>query len=269
MNLTNYNPQADKYIVFECISDPIQEMSGILSAFLLALVANYNFRINGLDKNHLAEVFSSKLPWWQTEWKDFGWKHGYWNLRDLNKQDILSLENETIRNKFYNSQVLHVYSNDDLIPFIYSNKNYIEAFELFEIQNSKQIYKELFQYLFETVEDSYIENIVFLRNEFEKYEKPIIIRVDENTILESITKIELGDFIYVFCDDENQYKNIKKQFPSMNFSRIKETVNVVDDPKTKIIGKLIEIYFLLDFDLIYDYVEDVPGKLLSNILSPK
>lgn len=269
MNLTNYNPQSDRYIVYECISNPIDEMSGILSSFLLALVANYNFRINGLDKSYLAEIFSSNIPWWQTEWKDFGWKHGLWNLRDLNKSDINSLENETIRNKFYNSHILHFYATDDLIPFIYSNKNYQEAFKLFDIEDSKKVYNGLFKNLFFSVEDSFIENINFLKNEYSKYRNPIVIRIDENTPMESMVKLDKNDFIYVFCNTEDVYKNIKKQFPSMNFSRIKESVSVDIDIKTKMIGKLVEIYFLSGFESIYDYVGDLPGKLLSNLISPK
>ena len=60
MNLSNYNPIQDKCLVYDCIGDPIKELPGILSGFLLALVNNYRFKIAGLDKSPFAEIFSTE-----------------------------------------------------------------------------------------------------------------------------------------------------------------------------------------------------------------
>jgi len=269
MNIESYNPQSDRYIVFESLGNPVEEIPSILSAFLLSLLANYNFRINGLDKNYLAEIFGSDVPWWGTEWKDYTWKHGYWNLRNLNIDEIKILKSDTIRNYFYNTQILHFYGDSDIMDYILENENYKEGIKIFDFKNDKTIYIELLKVLFSKIEDEYRPTVEFLKEELSKYSNTLVIRVDSKTDLDKIKPFNSFDFIYVSCENFEVYNKIKTSLPDMNFKHLKsqyeKDVNAEKSTKTL---KMIELYFLSFFDEIVDFRKDNYGKFLTKLISP-
>jgi len=268
MNLSNYNPIQDKCLVYDCIGDPIKELPGILSGFLLALVNNYRFKITGLDKSPFAEIFSSKIPWWETQWKDYGWKHGFLNLKNIEKSEIDFLKFQTIENKFYNTHILHFYSEDDLIPYILKNENYEENLRKLELFDVTNVYKILFDFLFSNVESQYTENLEFLIQNLKTYNNAAVICVDEKTELDEIFKVEGYDFIYVYCENQVVYTKIKSSLPNMNFSRIK-IQNLDDENFTKFnkISKLLEMKFLTEFTQVKNFTENNQRNFVEKLIN--
>ena len=268
MNLNEYKPTQGKFIVYECIGDPIKEISGILSGFLLALVNNYRFKINGLDKSPFAEVFASEIPWWETQWKDFGWKHGYLNLRNIQPSEIKFLENETLENKFFNTHILHFYSDSNVIPYILDNKIYVEKLEKLSIQKNSNIYKILFELLFGSIETEYSENFEFLLNNYKKYTNPVVIIVDETTELNEISHLKKHDFVYVYCENQVVYTKIKDSLSDMNFSRIKiQNVENDDFVKSNKISKLLEFKFLSNFPKTINFTKNHSFVFIEKLIN--
>lgn len=270
MNLTEYIPQSDKFIVFECIGDPMKEINGIISAFVLALMANYNFRINGLDKSPFADVFSSSLDWWNNDWKSIGWKHGIWNLKNLSNEDIRDIKSSTIRSKFYNTQVLHFYCEDNIIPHIFANPNYEEALDIFEIQNESLVYKQVIEVLFAQIENDYQPNFEFLVENLNKYKNPTSIRVDESTSIEKIKELSEHDFIYVSCSNPNYYIKLKNEITNLNLSHIKTQLKENSEmSKVDKISKLLELSLLMKINSFNDLCSDSYGNFLDRLINPK
>lgn len=267
MNLSNYNTPDNKFLVFQSTGNPIEELPGILSGFLLALLNNYNFRIDGLDKSPFADVFTGEIKWWGDKWKNLSWKHGFMNLTDPNREEIIFLETKKISEKYFNSNILYFHTNKDLIPHIIKNESYGEVLKQIT-DGEKFSYKKLYDVLFKDVEENYLKNFKFLMEEMTSYKSQIVIMIDENVDLNSLKELSEYDFVYVLVDNQNLFGKIKDLYPNIKFSKIKQQKNVdIDNDKIYKIGKMLELHFITKFPKIIDYSKCNDGILLDKIIN--
>jgi hypothetical protein len=267
MNLTNYNTPDNKFLVFQSTGKPIEELPGILSGFLLALLHNYNFRIDGLDKSPFADVFTSEIRWWGDKWKNMSWKHGFMNLTDPSREEVSFLETQKISEKYFNSNILYFYTNKDLIPHIIKNESNSEVLK--QITDGEKIsYKKLYDVLFKDVEENYSENFKFLMDEMTSYKNQIVIMIDENVDLSSLKELSEYDFVYVLVDNQNLLGTIKDLYPNIKFSKIKQQKNVdIDNDKIHKIGKMLEFHFITKFPKFIDFSKNQNGVILDKIIN--
>jgi hypothetical protein len=266
MDLTTYNPEKDKFLVFQSIGNPIEELPGILSGFLLAMVNDYNFRIENLEESPFSEVFTSKINWWGNMWKNMSWMHGIMNFKNPDKKEIQTLETQTISEKFPNSQILRFYTNKNLIPNIIKNPKYEK--KLIEVFGSTKVsYRELYNLLFSGLEENYVQNYNFIMDELKSYKKQVVIKVDETVKLEELEEVRDYDFIYFLGDNESYFQTIKKEFSETKFSRIKQQKSVGDETKIFKIGKLLEFHFIINFPEIKNYTKDDIGDFIGKIIN--
>ena len=267
MNLNNYNTTDNKFLVFQSTGNPIEDLPGILSGFLLALLHNYNFRIDGLDKSPFADVFTSEIRWWGDKWKNLPWKHGFMNLRDPSREEVNFLETKKISEKYFNSNILYFYTNKDLIPHIIKNESFSEVLKQIT-EDEKFSYKKLHDVLFKGVEENYSKNFKFLMDEMTSYKNQIVIMIDENVDLSSLKELSEYDFVYVLVDNQNLFGTIKDLYPNIKFSKIKQQKNVdIDNDKIYKIGKMLEFYFIIKFPKFIDFSKNQNGVILDKIIN--
>lgn len=266
MDLTTYNPKQDKFLTFQSIGNPVEELPGILSGFLLSILNDYNFRIENLEESPFAEVFTSKMNWWGNKWKNFAWKHGFMNFKNPDESEIEMIETQTLSEKYINSQILHFYTNKDLIQNIVKNPKYEKR--LVEVFGSTKVsYRELYNLLFFGLEENYVKNYNFIMEELKSYKKQVVIKVDETVKLDQLEEVRDYDFIYFLGENESYFQSIKKEFPENKFSRIKQQKSVGDETKIFKIGKLLEFHFIINFPEIKNYTKDHMGDFIGKIIN--
>jgi hypothetical protein len=264
MNFNSYQPKQDRMIVYECIGNPVKEIPGIISAYFLALISNYKFRINGLDKSYFADLYTSDIDWWSTDWKDFGWKHGLWSLIDITDEEKKNLSTENFSDKYYNTHILHFYVEENVIPHILNNPNYQERIKELGVNENPNFIQEIFVKLFTKFENEFLENVNTLIDSVKKHKNKLFVRIDKNSTLDSIQNIEEHDFIYVSCNDYDHYLKLKKQYPQYNLSHIKSKYpDTSQYDRINKIGMLIEVFFMKSFEKSISLCNDDFSKCIE------
>jgi len=248
MNLEPYFPFSDRMVVYHSSEDILNQIDGIVSTFLLALMNDYQFNIGNLSETKLHEIFTSPVDWWNNTWFVDRSKRGLWNLKFSTPEDEFALSNILLWKKFPYSQVIHVYANENLISFIMNNESYKEKIEKYEIKPEDNIYKEIFKNIFFGFEKNWEENFQYLKQNFFSDENRMVARIiSSNQIDNLVEKIRETNpqKVLLSTNDISIVNQLKQTFKDVQFLYINDIKN--DEYSPTILTNVKLFYELLLF----------------------
>ena len=251
MNLDRYKPIENHFIVYSNKSGNFSDrINGIVSSFLLALVNDYHFRID--DSNlRLNDIFISNIDWNNEDWDKLDLRRGRLNLNGVvKKTDWFS--KETIHNYFPNTQSLHMFINENAIPYIFNNPNYSDKLKELGLQLETS-FSQLLTVLFK-FNDKYQKNYNFLIDKlYEDGSSPMGVHirtrnVNESTINYFVDAIKKNSYpnskVFISSDDDNLIGYIKNTLPKIKIISLPYN-NVLDNDYDNTEVDMVKFYYEL------------------------
>jgi hypothetical protein len=268
MNLETYNPFSDRIIVYHSSNDILNQIDGMVSTFLLALLNQYQFKIGNLSNTLLHEVFTSPVSWWGDEWFQTRHKRGIWNLRYTTTEDEFVLSNILLYKKRPYSQVVHVYCEDNLLPLIMKNSMYKEFIEKYEVGKEGNVYKEVVKNLFYSFEGDWQENFEHLKSTFFAEENRMVARILSKTKLKELSSIiddKKPKQVLVSTKDLVLLQTLKDTHPDVKFLHVVDIKNEEYNPVTLSTIKLFyELFLFIDTEIKFLDDDDKFSDIVKN-----
>ena len=228
MNLEPYYPFSDRTLVYQSSKDIIDQIDGIVTTFLLALLNQYQFKIGNLSNTSIHEIFTSPVDWWEDSWMTERNKRGVWNLRYYTTEDEFALANILLYKKLPYSQVIHVHCDDNLTQNILSSSLYNEFIEKFEVGQEGSVYKEVFKNIFYGFEGIWEENFKHLQTTFFGEENRLAARVLTNESLEKLSTLisqTNPKQVLISTKEIQLLSKLRSGFPDVKFLHITDITN--------------------------------------------
>lgn len=175
-NLTNYNPDSNKKIVFRCNSQGFggvgDRFIGLCSSYVLSLILDYEFRIYWTYPIKLNELLDEKNVKWNLEDYDInnicntGIQLNFLD-DNLDTKTKYVLENHNDLKSLFNKSMI-IISNKPFYLYLLNNTHLKERFELLNISNKNNIIYNCMSILFAMKNETQLKYNKML-NVFSKY----------------------------------------------------------------------------------------------------
>lgn len=257
----NYVPTlSNKFIVFNSTNQTlIEKLHSSVAAFIFAKTHGWNFRINDTEGIPLVEYFTSKINWWERDWDIREYTYGRLNLLDIPNDSLNLFETDSFNSVYNECDVIHLYSNRDLLNYLDFNKG----------EDFKNTLLSLFK-----IENKYYDNFI---NILERLimESHLIMNVDDLTYEQSknliIKKIKDGEKVFLSGGSKKLVRELKRKYPKYQFKCLTINDNKLDDnsiiDETQVISMIFQIFIIIKLDnklICNNHIEKFIKDLHSN-----
>lgn len=251
MNLDRYTPIENRFIVYSNKNENFSDrINGIVSSFLLALINDYHFRID--DSNlRLEDIFISEIEWNNKDWNTLNLRRGRLNLNSIAKETYWISE-DTIGERFPNTQSIHIFLTENTIPYIFNNPKYSNKLKELDLELEtafSQLLTTLFQF-----NKKYQKNYNFLIDKlYEDGSSPMSVHirtknVNETTINYFIDAIKKNSYpnskVFISSDDDNLIGYIKNTLPKIKIISLPYN-NLLDNDYNNTEVDMVKFYYEL------------------------
>jgi len=230
--------ESNKYIVFNTVNKTlVEKLHSSVIAFMFSKINGWEFRINDTEGIHLVEYYTSMVEWWSSDWREIDGVKGRLNLIDINDENIEMLNNKTFNEQYKDCDIVHLYSNSDLLKYLN-----VEGLKSFNV---------LFLNLF-NIEEKFYDNFISI---YEKLimEPHLIMNVDDLSYDESkkliISKINEGNKVFLSGGETKLVRDMKTKFPKYQFKSITSDTIKFDDKsvieKVQVLSMIYQIHLMM------------------------
>jgi len=267
MKLEYYNPRYNRTLVYIPNNDNIlTQIDGIVSVFFFALLNDYSFVIEGLDKTHLADIFDSTIDWWDSSWKDSASKRGLWNLNNPTESDIFNVKNVYMEKMFPYSEIIHISTNENWIPHLLDSEAYRERFEYLGILEEKNVYLSCLQLLFSDFTEQFADNFESLYQDFTEEEDRMVARIvtmeNIDEVVDEIKQLNVKKLLL----STNDFKIVNYLQKTMSDIEIISISDIKDDNMNPLLIQNVKVFYELFLFLSSNVRYVTPEDKFSNIV---